>query len=266
MRWEQQQWEEEYMSFVSDDSFPSSLSELDYFSVDLFEKHCPVFKAYFAFDNFPFNDNSVIQVLRERNMLGYCEAVLDSSNTQIKRVDIALSNRTPSNMSTLYKCLSQTSPAFHQIESEVSKLNESITSGCAEESAMYHLGLGLQGEIISTVKCYFNVAKCHKRHLPVLEIAPFSALSGITEQLLSFEESRPWMVGIDGGKNRKYKIYIRHFGDSLWQVIDTLGTAISAQAYDLMNWLKLHKEFFYTGIAVCLNEQSEFSANLYFMT
>lgn len=266
MRWERRDWENEYRSFVASNAFPASLDDLDYFSVDLFRTRSPVFKAYFELADDAIRDHPVTRFLRERDMLGYCETVSDSLDAQVKRIDIAVSNRTPDNMEALYRTLSQTAEAFPAMERDVRTLDRVMSAGDPEQSALCHLGLGWRGDAVSTVKCYFDAGKRDKARLPVTEIEPFRALAETAEKFLEAVGGRLWMIGADGGEHRKYKIYMRHFGASLRAATRFFDPELAARTHSLSQWLALHEEFSYMGTALCLDGRGEPSVNLYFMT
>ncbi|MBQ7217096.1 MAG: hypothetical protein IJS39_14055 [Synergistaceae bacterium] len=237
--------------------------------------------------------DEISRLLKARGMLINAETVLSSKRTEgIRRTDLAIGERTDSNMEYLFSLLREKTDFFAAHEQAVRKF-ASLRVTDAEGykfMSLYHIGLTEYYGAVTALKLYLFLRRCSDPCIDFWRfeymdqyfieslkdiLAPeYGDLLLMAESILSEPAKHLWMLGIDitSSGAEKIKVYIRNTDRSeniyrlLADVLEKDGRRafLTAGLIESESWHARHKELKCEGAALGMNLRGEYSLNLYF--
>lgn len=281
---------ESFDNFIIQHSQAFALKQVDYLGINISTdlNSDPVFKIYYNNKFSQSDSHPLIDFLRELNMVRYVTMVRDKNGNHRCRYDVGLKNRTDANMCSVFEWLSQNTKMFRQCHSEIERLSKiKVTNQEGYKYAgLYFLGFISDKSEISLLKTHYfnrlcddpdvlhkNIKYADNYYLDFLnnsDIDAFKNLTGIMADILYHCGGHLWMTGADYevGYHRKYKIYVKNPNNIYEGLLQVLNgeqyVRIQRQLKAIMNWNKMHQEFYCEGFAVCEDETDIVSINFYF--
>lgn len=281
---------ESFDNFITQYSQVFTLKQVDYLGINISADSNSklLFKIYY---NNKFSQNvshPLINFLKEMDMVRYVTMVCEKDNEHRRRYDVGLKNRTDANMHVVFEWLSENTKIFRQYHSEIERLSQiKVTKKVGYKySGLYFLGFISERNEISLLKTHYfnricdnpdvlhkNIQYADDYYLSFLnnsEVVSFKNLTKIMTGILKQCGGHLWMTGVDYGQScyRKYKIYIKNSVNIYEGLLHTLDGKqyiyLQRQIKAVMNWNKIHQEFYCEGFAVCEDEIGIVSINFYF--
>ena len=284
-------WPEKLDDFIARHSEDYARKQMDYLSVNLGGDE-PLVKLYYKDDytraRSEGRPSSLLDLLRERDMIRFLTLAEDTGNCRRYRYDIGLKRRTDENMEALFTWLRDHFGVFSRRESEIRKLAAMpICDGQALPlAAMHFLGFVSENDRVTALKCHY-LCRRHKDvstpprlgrydsgyFLTWLEqsgIPAIERLSPLVRDVLGCCGGDVCMVGTDYWLTgeRKYKIYITGPIFLYQGLAEAFGTELDPrllrQVEELMRWDDAHPRFYCPILALALDDRDRLTMNFYY--
>ena len=282
-------WPEKLDDFIARHSEDYAQQRVDFLGVNLGGDE-PVFKLYYRNDyTLTFSEgrqSSLIDLLRQRDMIRFLTLAEDTSGCQRYRYDIGMQNRTDENMEVLFDWLKEHVAAFSQREDEIRKL-AAMRVYSEEEfrlAGMHFLGFIDQAGQVTALKCHYlcwmqkdlSSRRGHFEddyYLSCLEqsgIPAFRRLCPLARDVLGSCGGHVYMAGTDYWVTgeRKDKIYLVEPVFLYQGLAEAFGKEnyplLLRQLGELMAWDDAHRRFYCVGLALALDDRDRLTINFYY--
>lgn len=278
-------YEELYRFFLAEQKNALNSKTVDYLGLNLYqrEQNDAQFKVYFS-DHFSgCSEHDFIKFIREKDMLRHFSEVSSTGLLGMERIDVALKNRTVTNMEELFQKLSEKTELFYDSEQDVRALAGMPITDLPEHelASLYHLGSIERDHEVELLKFHFYTKWCEDPYAPERNseyrdkvflqyikncgISEYGKLARLAEQLL-VHGGNLWMAGLDCGKGqyKKYKLYVKKPGQVYENLRLILDNSMERKILSAEMWNRSYLEYQCEGVAFCEDTEGVFSINLYY--